>query len=211
MPEAQLPCAPASCSGLPSRKGHSLLLTFLSSFLILCVNLRSPEPENFLLGREAQLLLARVKEQAEESTHIDSHVQVWDSSSPRSSGSPSALSCLGRQTSAVWSSLPQWPQDLHPPLSGEAEGGGAGMRWRAGRALLSEDPLCGPGAWRSACELVLGQPGGGRGPPGGIAGRQVAVVPLRGSTFCCKTGRTESGQWPRHVCLFLGPCPRPAR
>lgn len=76
MPEAQASCAPASCSGLPSRKGHSLLLTLLSSFLILCVNLRSPEPENFLLGREAQLLLARVREQAEESTHVDPHVRV---------------------------------------------------------------------------------------------------------------------------------------
>lgn len=122
MPEAQASCAPASCSGLPSRKGHSLLLTLLSSFLILCVNLRSPEPENFLLGREAQLLLARVREQAEESTHVDPHVRVR-SSSPMSSGGPRALSCLVRQMVAVRSSRPQWLQDLHPPLS---QGGGRG-------------------------------------------------------------------------------------
>lgn len=111
-----------------------------------------------------------------------------------SSGGPGALSCLVRQMVAVRSSRPQWLQDLHPPLS---QGGGRGRdrdEMASGEgALLSEDPLCGPGAWHSACELVLKQPGGEQGPPGGIAGRQVGVVPLRGSTSCCKTGEDRVG------------------
>lgn len=37
------------------------------SFLTLCVNFGSPEPENFLLSREAPLALACFREQAQES------------------------------------------------------------------------------------------------------------------------------------------------